>query len=200
MNRAAWVAWLEHGSKEDWAERVGVLELPTVVVAGEKDRSLGPDQQRELTMPHFSQAELRTPSRNAPTWFPWKSRRRWKPFCGSSSPGLQPVAQLCPQSIRISSRRTASRPDKCGARRTHRRPCPDGPPDRADKCTSCACCALASSRSRQATRSIWPRRLQPRNSPPARAMAGVTPRFRKTSKPTARTRRPRRPRLRAHER
>ncbi len=59
MNRAAWVAWLEHGSKEDWAERVGVLELPAVVVAGEKDRSLGPEQQRELTMPHFMHAELR---------------------------------------------------------------------------------------------------------------------------------------------
>ena len=59
MNRAAWAAWLEHGSKEDWAERVGVLTLPALVVAGEKDRSLGPEQQRSFTMHHFSRAELR---------------------------------------------------------------------------------------------------------------------------------------------
>jgi pimeloyl-ACP methyl ester carboxylesterase len=58
MNRAAWVAWLEHGSKEDWSERVGVLELPTIIVAGEKDRSLGPDQQQEFTLPHFAHAKL----------------------------------------------------------------------------------------------------------------------------------------------
>ena len=58
MNRLAWVAWLERGSKEDWAERVGVLELPVMVVAGEKDRSLGPEQQRAVTMPHFSRAQF----------------------------------------------------------------------------------------------------------------------------------------------
>jgi pimeloyl-ACP methyl ester carboxylesterase len=59
MNRAAWRAWLEAGSREDWAERVGVLELPAMVVAGELDRSLGPEQQRTATMPHLSQGELR---------------------------------------------------------------------------------------------------------------------------------------------
>ena len=58
MKRAAWVAWLEHGSREDWAERVGVLELPAMVIAGEKDRSLGPEQQRVVTMPHLSRAQL----------------------------------------------------------------------------------------------------------------------------------------------
>ena len=55
MNRTAWVAWLTHGSKEDWADRVGVLHLPALVVAGEKDRSLGPAQQREKTLPHLGQ-------------------------------------------------------------------------------------------------------------------------------------------------
>ena len=58
MKRAAWVAWLEHGSREDWAERVGVLELPAMVIAGEKDRSLGPEQQRVMTMPHWLRAQL----------------------------------------------------------------------------------------------------------------------------------------------
>ncbi len=38
MNRTAWLAWLTHGSKEDWAERVGVLALPALVVAGERRR------------------------------------------------------------------------------------------------------------------------------------------------------------------
>ena len=59
MKRAAWVAWLERGSKEDWAERVGMLDLPALVVAGDKDRSLGPEQQRATTMKHLAHAELR---------------------------------------------------------------------------------------------------------------------------------------------
>ncbi len=58
MNRAAWVAWLQHGSKEDWAQRVGVLGLPAVLVAGEKDASLGPKQQRETTLKHLGNARL----------------------------------------------------------------------------------------------------------------------------------------------
>ena len=58
MNRAAWLAWLTDGSKEDLSERVGVLSLPVLVVAGELDRSLGPEQQRALTMPHLRHAHL----------------------------------------------------------------------------------------------------------------------------------------------
>ena len=59
MSRPAWVAWLEHGSKEDWADRVGILELPAMIVAGEKDRSLGADQQRATTLRHLPHAELK---------------------------------------------------------------------------------------------------------------------------------------------
>jgi pimeloyl-ACP methyl ester carboxylesterase len=59
MNRSAWVAWLMHGSKEDWAAHVGILDLPALVIAGEQDLSLGPRQQRELTLPHLSRAELK---------------------------------------------------------------------------------------------------------------------------------------------
>ncbi len=59
MHRGAWRGWLESGSREDWAERVGVLELPVMVVAGELDRSLGPEQQQAATMPHLAQGELR---------------------------------------------------------------------------------------------------------------------------------------------
>ncbi len=60
MNRTAWVAWLQHGSKEDWSERVGVLGVPAVLVAGEKDLSLGPKQQRETTMMHLGNAKMVT--------------------------------------------------------------------------------------------------------------------------------------------
>ena len=60
MNRAAWRAWLEGGSKEDWSERVGVLPLPVLVVAGDKDEALGPDAQRSWTMPHFPHGRLAT--------------------------------------------------------------------------------------------------------------------------------------------
>ncbi len=57
-NPAAWRAWLEGGSKEDWSNRVSSLTLPTLVIAAEKDSSLGPAVQREVTMPHFPNARL----------------------------------------------------------------------------------------------------------------------------------------------
>lgn len=58
MNRAAWRAWLEGGSKEDWSERVGVLRLPVLLVAGDKDGSLGPEVQRTVSMPHWPRGRL----------------------------------------------------------------------------------------------------------------------------------------------
>ena len=60
MNRTAWVAWLTHGSKEDWAERVGVLALPALVVAGDKDQSLGPKAQAAETLPHLGRGRMET--------------------------------------------------------------------------------------------------------------------------------------------
>jgi pimeloyl-ACP methyl ester carboxylesterase len=60
MNRAAWVAWINSGSKEDFSARVGVLDLPAVVLAGDKDLSLGPKQQIELTLKHLRRGKLVT--------------------------------------------------------------------------------------------------------------------------------------------
>ena len=57
-NPAAWRAWMENGSNEDWSERVGSLSLPTLVIAAGKDKSLGPAVQRAMTMPHFLDVEL----------------------------------------------------------------------------------------------------------------------------------------------
>lgn len=58
MNRAAWRAWLEGGSKEDWAEGVGLLGLPVLLVAGDKDAALGPEVQRVVSMPHWPNGRL----------------------------------------------------------------------------------------------------------------------------------------------
>ena len=55
----AWKTWISKTSQEDWADRVGVLDLPVLVIAGADDPSLGPDIQRKLTMPHFGQGDLK---------------------------------------------------------------------------------------------------------------------------------------------
>ena len=53
---AAWTAWLTTGSNEDWSARVGVLQTPTLIVAGAEDDDLGPDAQTRLMAPHFAHA------------------------------------------------------------------------------------------------------------------------------------------------
>jgi pimeloyl-ACP methyl ester carboxylesterase len=58
MNRAAWVAWVTKGTREDHRQYVGVLDVPALVIAGEKDLSLGPRQQAELTLPHLRRGDL----------------------------------------------------------------------------------------------------------------------------------------------
>ena len=55
-----WRDWLRHGSKEDWSGRVGVLQTPALVIAGEDDGQLGPDGQRKFALPHFAHARLVT--------------------------------------------------------------------------------------------------------------------------------------------
>jgi pimeloyl-ACP methyl ester carboxylesterase len=59
-DRAAWMAWLERGSREDWSRRIGLLNTPALVLAGEADSDLGPDAQRRLMAPYFSAAKLAT--------------------------------------------------------------------------------------------------------------------------------------------
>ncbi|WP_380170839.1 alpha/beta fold hydrolase [Kineococcus sp. DHX-1] len=57
---AAWRAWLEHGSREDWSERVGRLDVPALVLAGGADGDLGPRAQRELNGAVYPRAEFTT--------------------------------------------------------------------------------------------------------------------------------------------
>ena len=58
--RSGWRAWLESGSREDWSERVGVLQTPALILAGEDDEHLGPDAQRKLSLPHYANGRLVT--------------------------------------------------------------------------------------------------------------------------------------------
>lgn len=57
LNRHAWMAWLEAGSREDWAERIGVLHTPALVLAGQEDGDLGPDGQERLMIGHFADVD-----------------------------------------------------------------------------------------------------------------------------------------------
>ena len=57
---AAWTAWLDEGSREDWSERIGMLSTPTLVLAGSEDANLGEAAQRQTTMPHLAHARLVT--------------------------------------------------------------------------------------------------------------------------------------------
>lgn len=54
----AWVAWLEAGSKEDWSDRVGIVNCPALVITGEMDPSLPASVQEQSTLPHLSNARL----------------------------------------------------------------------------------------------------------------------------------------------
>lgn len=60
MDRAAWVAWLERGSRDDWADRIGLLRVPALIMAGEHDSNLGPEAQARLMAPHFASSRLVT--------------------------------------------------------------------------------------------------------------------------------------------
>ncbi len=57
-SKAAWVAWLDHGSNEDWSAFVGVVNVPALVITGQKDPALPASIQTELTLPHLSRATL----------------------------------------------------------------------------------------------------------------------------------------------
>ncbi len=59
MNKNAWLAWLQDGSREDWSRRIGVLRTPALIVAGEHDADLGAAAQQALMLPHFAKAEIR---------------------------------------------------------------------------------------------------------------------------------------------
>lgn len=50
-NHAAWLAWPDSGSLEDWSGRITELRVPTTLIVGDKDEAIPLDFQREHTLP-----------------------------------------------------------------------------------------------------------------------------------------------------
>ena len=50
-DHAAWLAWPDSGSLEDWSGRVTELRVPTTLIVGNKDKAIPLDFQRQHTLP-----------------------------------------------------------------------------------------------------------------------------------------------------
>ena len=59
VNLHAWRAWVDHGSREDWSDRLGTLDCPVLLVCGEADQQVpGPEDQRRTTLAAFTRSRL----------------------------------------------------------------------------------------------------------------------------------------------
>jgi pimeloyl-ACP methyl ester carboxylesterase len=59
VNLDAWRAWVDHGSREDWSQRLGSIDLPVLLICGEADEQVpGPDEQRRTTLAAFTRTQL----------------------------------------------------------------------------------------------------------------------------------------------
>lgn len=56
----AWESWLLRGSREDWSETVGELDVPALVLAGDEDGDLGAEAQPALVAPTYPRASVET--------------------------------------------------------------------------------------------------------------------------------------------
>ena len=87
--RAAWLAWLEGGSLEDWADRVGVLRTPSLDRGRREGR--GP-RIRGASKPDGPSLRITAPSRHSPapaTSCRWNGRPRWR-----ASSSIMPVTSI----------------------------------------------------------------------------------------------------------
>lgn len=50
-DRAAWLAWPDSGSLEDWSSRITALRVPTFLICGDHDKAIPLDFQKEHTVP-----------------------------------------------------------------------------------------------------------------------------------------------------
>ncbi len=57
-SREAWLAWLERGSREDWSDAVGQLDLPALIIAGGADGDLGEEGQRATNAVVYPRASI----------------------------------------------------------------------------------------------------------------------------------------------
>ncbi|MCD4864734.1 alpha/beta fold hydrolase [Pseudomonas sp. PLB05] len=59
LNLQAWRAWVDHGSREDWSDRIETLDYPVLLVCGADDQQVpGPDEQRRTTLAAFPNSRL----------------------------------------------------------------------------------------------------------------------------------------------
>ncbi len=62
---AAWVAWLEHGSREDISDRMEHVQAPIQIVLGEKDDHINADLMQKTLLTHFPGTSMITIERAA---------------------------------------------------------------------------------------------------------------------------------------
>lgn len=56
---AAWHAWPLSGSREDWRDRIGKIDIPALLVLGSEDGNVpGIEAQQEMMQTHFPQGRL----------------------------------------------------------------------------------------------------------------------------------------------
>ncbi len=59
LNLNAWRAWVDHGSREDWSQRLGTLDYPVLLVCGADDQQVpGPEEQQRTTLAAFPNGRL----------------------------------------------------------------------------------------------------------------------------------------------
>ncbi len=61
VNLDAWRAWVDHGSREDWSDRIGLLPYPALLICGDDDQQV-PDaqEQQRTTLSHFPNSTVLT--------------------------------------------------------------------------------------------------------------------------------------------
>ena len=104
----AWRAWLAAGSREDWADAIGVLRTPALIVSGAEDEDLGPDAQQRLMARHFASAShviIPDAGHLLPIECPTRLARLIADFI--TAPGVSPAYLSLIESDRV-SRRTRS--------------------------------------------------------------------------------------------
>lgn len=59
VNLDAWRAWVDHGSREDWTTRIGVLDYPALLICGADDHQV-PDaqEQQRTTLAHLPNSRV----------------------------------------------------------------------------------------------------------------------------------------------
>jgi pimeloyl-ACP methyl ester carboxylesterase len=113
MNPAAWRAWLESGSREDWSGRVGVLKTPTLIIAGAEDADLGPDAQAALTARHCASPRIVT-LEGAGHLLPMERPRDVAALLAGHAGPIPPAYRALIDSDRVSARTRAALLERAG--------------------------------------------------------------------------------------